>query len=124
MGDRLCAIRGPLIEFGFERSARCVSETFCLGIRRNDMSCTARQANRQGREFAMMSGWGIGAGLMFLWMALFWIGVVFLVVWSIRQFTRNDRPVGNRALEILEERYARGEIDHDEFEFRRRDLRG
>ncbi len=60
---------------------------------------------------------------MFLWMALFWTGVVFLVIWASRQFTRNDRPAGNRALEILEERYARGEIDHDEFESRRRDLR-
>ncbi len=71
----------------------------------------------------MMSGWGIGAGLMFLWMALFWIGVVFLVVWAIRRFTQNDRAAGKRAIEILEERYARGEIDHDEFESRRGDLR-
>ncbi len=71
----------------------------------------------------MMSGWGMGAGLMFLWMALFWTGVVVLVVWAIRQFAQNGRPAGNRALEILEERYARGEIDHDEFESRRGDLR-
>ena len=35
-----------------------------------------------------------------------------------------DSPSRDRALEILEERFARGEIDHDEFEARRRTLRG
>jgi len=36
---------------------------------------------------------------------------------------RSDRPRGGRAMEILEERYARGEIDQAEFEERRRLLR-
>jgi putative membrane protein len=61
---------------------------------------------------------------MFLWMALFWVGVVLLGVWAVRQFAPNNRPTGNRALEILKERYARGEIEREEFESRRRDLRG
>jgi putative membrane protein len=61
---------------------------------------------------------------MFLWMALFWVGVVLLGVWAVRQFAANNRPTGDPALEILEERYARGEIEREEFESRRRDLRG
>ncbi len=68
--------------------------------------------------------WGWGAGWMFLWMALFWVGVVLLIVWGVNQLTRDNRAGNDRALEILEERYARGEIDRDELETRRQVLRG
>jgi putative membrane protein len=68
--------------------------------------------------------WGWGAGWMFLWMALFWIGVVLLIIWGVNQLTRDNRARPDRALEVLEERYARGEIDSDEFETRRQTLRG
>ena len=70
----------------------------------------------------MWGGWG--AGWMFLWMALFWGGTILLIIWGVRQFTPNNRQGGNRALEILEERYARGEIDREEFETRRQHLWG
>lgn len=65
--------------------------------------------------------WGYG-GLAFLWMALFWVGVILLAVWAVRR--RGDDTTMRRptALEILEERYARGEIDEDEFDARRRQL--
>jgi len=69
----------------------------------------------------MMYGFG---GIGILWMLLFWVGVVVLIIWGVRQFgngsTTND--AGNRALEILEERFARGEIDADEFHRRRAEL--
>ncbi len=69
----------------------------------------------------MMYGFG---GLGLLWMLLFWVGIVVLIVWGVRQIggssTSND--AGNRALEILEERFARGEIDADEFHRRRSEL--
>lgn len=54
-------------------------------------------------------------------MLVFWVGVVLLAVWGIRWVAAgkrtDDRP--SRALEILEERFARGEIDLEEFERRR-----
>ncbi len=74
-----------------------------------------------------MMWYGAGGWWTFFSMLLFWGGLIALIVWAIRAGT--DRSQGrdrdrNRALEILEERYARGEIDHEEFEQRRRTLEG
>ncbi len=66
--------------------------------------------------------WGPGAGWMLLWMALFWGATIILIVWGVRQLQGNNRESDSRALEILEERYARGEIDREEFASRRSDL--
>jgi putative membrane protein len=55
------------------------------------------------------------------WVA-FWVGVVFLIVRAVRR--GGGPPQGSSALRVLEERYARGEIDRDEFFERRRVLRG
>ena len=63
-------------------------------------------------------------------MVVFWIliivGLVFLIKWLI-QSTGRDRTIGsggNRSLEILKERYAKGEIDKEEFETKKKDLSG
>ncbi len=77
----------------------------------------------------MMGNWGMGwFGMIF--MMIFWIllivGMVFLIKWLI-QSTRHDKAGGSgsgRAFEILKERYARGEIDKDEFESKKKDLLG
>lgn len=82
-------------------------------------------------------GWGMGPGMMGGWgmgwlgmiiMIVFWVlvivGLVLLIRWLI-QTTRGDREVyrrGSSALEILKERYAKGEIDKEEFEKMKRDL--
>jgi len=54
-------------------------------------------------------------------------GLIALVVVLMRQFTEwlpgwKGSGDGSRALEITKERYARGEIDKEEFEAKRRDL--
>lgn len=67
--------------------------------------------------------WGFG-GFGFMWMALFWIGVILLVVWAVRRDqTPSPRPQRS-ALSILEERFARGELDEDDYIARRRQLVG
>ena len=46
---------------------------------------------------------------MILMMILFLGATIFLVMWGVRQFTGRELVSGSRAMEILEERYARGE---------------
>lgn len=69
--------------------------------------------------------WGYG-GMGMIFMALFWFGVVALVVWGIRSTgdTRVRQDSSTRAVEMLEQRYARGDIDTDEFQRRRAELEG
>ena len=70
--------------------------------------------------WGMWGLWGIG---MMLFMLVFW-GLVFVaIVVAIRWLAQQGK--GSRsdsALEILRERYARGEIDREEFLARKRDL--
>jgi putative membrane protein len=73
-------------------------------------------------------GWGPGWGLFglmhILWWVLILLGVIALVRWGFgRQPRGSGRPEQDRALAILRERYARGEIEKAEFEERQRDLR-
>ncbi|MBI1963955.1 MAG: SHOCT domain-containing protein [Candidatus Rokubacteria bacterium] len=69
--------------------------------------------------------WGAGGVVMMLMMLLFWglviAGLVLGIRWLVRQ-GRDERA--DRALDILRERYARGEINKEEFDARRRDLGG
>jgi putative membrane protein len=76
----------------------------------------------------MMWGWGNSWWnwlAMFLMMAVFWGGVVTLIVFAMRggrqpdERDHRDRP---DARSILEERFARGEISEDELEQKRRVL--
>ena len=77
-------------------------------------------------------GWGgmIFGGLLTL---LFWGVIIALIVFAVRALSRPGSrqatlPAGSlgqapdQALEILRERYARGEISKDEFNTMRQDL--
>ena len=77
----------------------------------------------------MMGGWyhdGVGWGgwiMMTLAMVAFWGVVVFIVVALFRGTSnrgQSDRPDGRQQSprEILDERFARGEIDEDEYHAR------
>jgi putative membrane protein len=90
----------------------------------------------------MMVGWGWDGGIgilgivMLLVVVSFWALVIVGLVYGVRWLIRADRnsrlggpsgPSGPRPddpLEILRQRYARGEIDDEEYERRRRTLSG
>ena len=68
-------------------------------------------------------GWGMfGAVHMALWWALIILGIAVLAKWLFGSGAQARLPSGGNALEILRERYARGEIGKDEFEQKKRDL--
>lgn len=77
-------------------------------------------------------GWGLGAG-GWIAMTIFWVGVIALIVWLITRALpgsdkrRNDSPWqdpprGESAREILDGRYAAGEIDRAAYESMREAL--
>ena len=76
-----------------------------------------------------MWGYGPFGGFFHAWWAaassLFWIAVVVLaVVWFSRVPRHQGGPFwrGSAALDILEQRYARGEIGRDEYLQMKKDL--
>ena len=95
------------------------------------MSLSMQANSAAGQADTWGGGWhgGWGWGHMFFgsfMMLVFWGGLIILIIFAVRLMGRgpargSDGPApGNRALDILEERYARGEIDKEEFEERRR----
>lgn len=68
--------------------------------------------------------WFDGAGGPWM-MVLWWILIIAAIV-AIIKFTvaRSGRPAEKTAMDILKERYARGEIDREEFEEKKRDFLG
>ncbi len=90
-------------------------------------------AHAQGYGYGpgMMGGWGWGGGWgfgmigMLLWWVLIILGIVLLAKWIFGGPSgRGERESRDRALDILKERYARGEIGKDEYEQKKRDLGG
>lgn len=72
-----------------------------------------------------MFGFGFGSGpfFMILWWALIIAGIVALVKWiSGAEAPRDMSGTARSALDILKERYAKGEIDKSEFEEKKKDL--
>jgi putative membrane protein len=70
-------------------------------------------------------GWG-GWLAMVMMMVVFWGAIAWVVVTLIRHGGSRDTPPasgGPDPLRILEERFARGEIDEDDYRHRRETLR-
>lgn len=68
-------------------------------------------------------GWGMGLGMGLWWIiaVLLVVLVVWLIVRTARRASSAD-TAGKSALDILKERYAKGEIDKEEYDQRKKDL--
>jgi len=70
-----------------------------------------------------MMGYGLSGFGGGIFMILFWIliiaGIVVLVKYVMGNNTKSE---SKNALDILKERYAKGEIDKDEYEAKKKDL--
>ena len=83
---------------------------------------TAQAPYEWGWRMHPMWGWGWGIGMMGM-MLLFWGVMIFACVTGIRWFTGQTKPPpADSAMEILRERFARGEIEKDEFEAKKKEL--
>ncbi len=69
-----------------------------------------------------MMYWYDGPGEWWMWvfMGIFWIIIIALVIWGIIRLSGHRRMMmgggGSNAMDIARERYAKGEISHEEFE--------
>jgi putative membrane protein len=76
--------------------------------------------------YGYYGNWGspiLGGLIMFI----FWVAVIYFIVWLIRggKSPFHHECMGgknNNALDILKERYAKGEINKEEFEAKKKDL--
>jgi putative membrane protein len=89
-----------------------------------------------GTQYGGGYGWGMGPGMMYgggfgwwHWIvgALFWIAIMVVVALLIRWIVISARSTHgggapDSALDILRKRYARGEIDRQEFEEKKKDI--
>jgi putative membrane protein len=69
-------------------------------------------------------GYGFGIFHMIIWIVIL-IAIVALVVWLMRSATGPGMPPRrSTGLDVLEERYARGEINRDEYLQKKKDIGG
>lgn len=74
----------------------------------------------------MMGGGWLGFGLGWIFMIVFWALIIWLIVFVVRKlsghdsFTRHEHK--ENAMELLKKRYAKGEIDKQEFEEKKKTL--
>ncbi|MBA4383328.1 MAG: electron transporter RnfE [Anaerolinea sp.] len=65
-------------------------------------------------------------GFGMIGMFLFWIILIFLAVFLVRGLFQTNHPSGNTQLlsarQILEQRYARGEINHEQYLLMMKDI--
>ena len=98
------------------------------------MSLPARAQPSTGRPDYWHYGWDWDWGwghMLFgsLMMVLFWGAIIFVIVLVVRSLSGGTsgaagRVTRKRPLDVLQERFARGEIDKGEFDERKRVLSG
>jgi len=109
--------------------SRFVGHLFCAGVAMLFSSPVLAQQT-QGPYYGPHMwqggwyGWFIGPIMMIVFIAVAVVAIVLLVRWlgTTGHGMTPHHPLGKTPLDILKERFARGEIDKEEFEERRRVL--
>ena len=65
-------------------------------------------------------GYGMGFGSFFMW--AIWLLVIFSIYALFKLFFKQSSSASDSSLEILKQRYARGEIDSEQFEKMKKEL--
>lgn len=79
-------------------------------------------------EYGVNGGWYGHTLFGGFFMILTWVAVIWFIVWLVRggsmqgKKTERQEPQVKTALDILNERYAKGEIDRKEFEEKKKDI--
>lgn len=72
----------------------------------------------------MMDGFGHGWGMGWGWFVI--LAIIVLIVWlivnALNKKNNRSTPADKSALDILKDRYARAEIDKQEFEEKKKEL--
>lgn len=76
---------------------------------------------QNGENMHWLDGFG-GGWMMIVWWLFLIVATVAVVKWIISRSSASQQQTEKTALDILEKRYARGEIDKEEFEEKKRDL--
>lgn len=75
--------------------------------------------------YGIYNGWGTGSMMGWfggsIMMVLFWGAIIYFIVWIVHNNKTNGES-GKKSIDILKERYAKGEIDKKEFEEKKKDL--
>ena len=68
---------------------------------------------------------GMGGGWMIFWWILIILAIAVITGWLVQRGRppRNDSSTNKSAEKILDERYARGEIDREEYRQKKKDLK-
>ncbi len=72
-------------------------------------------------HYGWPGGWWVIMPIAMIGMLVLWAAVIGVAVWAVREITGTRRE-RKTALDIAKERYARGEINRDEFNRIRRDI--
>lgn len=131
MGDSHAAMNAMMIQAHGEDGEKQIH--IVMGKRLSGCDTSASISGISGGWMPMMNmmtggmNFGYGFGFfgwifMILWWTLIIASIIALVKWLIGQSSDKGSRSSRSALDILKERYAKGEIEKKEFEERKKDL--
>ena len=132
MGERLSgcdtSATFPSQDAGFISMMGMMGGGWSFPLNQNQTNQNQASNSTKGNYFGnSMMGFGYGYGWIgAIFMIVFWVLVILAIVsfvsWLVRQSKGTTNDNGNQAMDILKERYAKGEINKEEFKAKKKDL--